>query len=114
MSDKKKEKGTIQVIASEAELEAWRKAMGGQLAVERDMRGFTQEELARELGVSQKTVSKTEQGATPNIDRYLAQALALGVPFHLIIARAALVMEAAASGASSPLPFLQRGQADNT
>ena len=109
MSDKKKEKSVLQPAPSDSELDLWRKAIGGQLSVERDMRGLTQEDLGLALGVSQKTISKVEQGTTPNIDRYLGISIALGVPFHLIMARAALVMESHATGSASPMPTLQRG-----
>jgi transcriptional regulator with XRE-family HTH domain len=108
MSEKKKEKGILNPAPDEQRLELWRKALGGQLAVERDIRGFTQEEMAVVMGVTQKSISKIENGTTPNIDKFIAHSVLLGVPFHLIAARAHLIVDADERGESSPLPSVQR------
>lgn len=108
MSEKKKEKGILNPAPDSSRLERWRKALGGQLAVERDIRGFTQEEMAVVMGVTQKSISKIENGTTPNIDKFIAHSVLLGVPFHLLSARAHLIVDADERGESSPLPSFQR------
>lgn len=86
-----------------ATVEILKKAIGQQLAAERNLRSLSQEDIAGGLGVTQRTVSMIERGENPVINHFLGYALILGVDFHLIIARAYLMADALLKGESSPV-----------
>jgi|GEM_PF-6384740 len=73
--------------------------MDGPLAVERKTAGITQSELAREIGVSQKSISQTERrerlGLGVRADthaRYLAAIEAIGKSRRAVVAEAGRVL----------------------
>lgn len=86
-----------------AAVEILRKAIGQQFAAERNLRSWSQEEVAHGLGVTQRTVSMIERGENPVINHFLGYALILGVDFHLIVARAYLMADALLKGETSPV-----------
>lgn len=69
--------------------ESWRLALGQHLMLERKQLKRSQADVAAQLDVSQRTVSKIERGETPMIDQYIKYSNALGLEFQVLATRAA-------------------------
>lgn len=84
-------------------VDLFRRALGEQLGAERRIREITQVDIAKAIGVTQRTISQIERGENPVLNHFVGYAEAMGVRFHLLAARAQLVVDSVLSGETPPL-----------
>lgn len=83
----------VEIFVAVDALTEWKKAIGQELAVERKANDLGQEDMAKRLGVSRRTLSDVEQGKNGAIDNYINYAILLDVDFSFIALRAKMEVE---------------------
>ena len=73
--------------------EGYMKTLGTLLSRERKLKGLSQTDVGKEIGLSQRTMSDLEKGENPTFVHYVNYCNVVGADFAVMVARARTMLE---------------------